>query len=1268
MEKYFILGLDLGIASIGWCLFEGDKIYTFDENGEIFADKNDEPIAIHQPKRIVDLGSFIFENLEDNKGRTENQKRGVSRRIRRQRRRKVHRLERLRDLFKDEFNIDFLNDVIQNRDKYTKKNPFEIKVFGLENKLSKEEIMIALYHYMKYRGFKSNRKSADKNNSDSKKLLGLITNTQKVLEERSLTITQYLLASQQERINNSDSNNRIHNRESNEPINNMNVNRDMYLCEINSFLDKQIEYGVITEEFKNKYLYLYNQQRTFSEGPGFESAGVLSKYHVDFSKMRGNCIFDKQPRAVKDSITAKRFVLLSSLNNFRYKFYDDVRYRSLTSEQIRIAEKEIIFKKEYKYSSLIKLLNLNEVEVKGLSISKKVYKNLYKDFIKKHNIEKLNNETRPLFDKEVEKKKLDSLFFKGSVLIDTINKSKANIFDGYRTDDKFYNDLSEILFANKDDENIKSALLDKGYSEEIADAILELNVDCKQVIDLSYDICNKVSEKLREGMTYDKALKEIGYDHRGSFEKNLSFNGIPPIDKALEIMNVKLNNPVVKNCLVNLRKVINAIIKKYGPIDECVIELNRELKKPFSERTEIRNNQLESYQDNLSEKLYLVNKYPNVFNSVVNVNKDSLIRFKLFKEQKEISPYSDEKIKESNLFTDEYEVDHIMPYSLSFDDSFNNKVLVERSNNRLKGARLPFEVGGDLFSNVKSFLNATPEYSRQKRDNLLRNDIPDEFKLRNLNDTSYLTKIARDLISRFVLQSGVCRSSNGRITDLLRKSWNLNGKTHTYAVDGNGNNVSYENNLYQARYDLDYKFEFLEIKSSKDNCELNFVFNTKKNIGVKIENVPFSVLIKTGKGKTDEDKIRNEYIHDFFESYDLMFTNHFRKGMTVGDILDEIKDVRCGDKFTTEQYKEHLDSAKNVLTSVLGQIQKDIDEKNRENDLHHALDAAVIGMTTTAIYQKTSRANKLDILDDMKFEEPYKDFRKEVLARVYERDVNKLREILKNLTPYKDRFIDFRDIHVLVPVKQPKTRIEGALSKETIYGVSKANKNLLTKKISVFKLKKEDIELIIDKESGNKAVYDAVKEQFSKEGGKITKYPVLRKKSNYVKFVKILHGNVDEKVPLSREGNRFADNDNIVRVELYKKKDSDSDILYAVPVYYYQLINRKKNLPVNYTIMWKQGSEGSKLIDSETLKEKYNLISCLPRYSLVEIEKYDGKKTLVYTGGVTHGQIEIYSLIGDFLDLAYIFNSKIENSRMRLTISTIKSIKVKNISILGKIS
>jgi hypothetical protein len=104
-----------------------------------------------------------------------------------------------------------------------------------------------------------------------------------------------------------------------------------------------------------------------------------------------------------------------------------------------------------------------------------------------------------------------------------------------------------------------------------------------------------------------------------------------------------------------------------------------------------------------------------------------------------------------------------------------------------------------------------------------------------------------------------------------------------------------------------------------------------------------------------------------------------------------------------------------------------------------------------------------------------------------------------------------------------------------------------------------------------------------------------------------------------------------------------------------------------YTMMWKRDEDGSMQISQSDLDEHYVLKACLPRYSLIELHLGE-RSCLCYTGGATTGKIEVYSVVGDNFDLqtAQIVGSAV--TRDLITVSTITSLKLRSISVLGRLS
>ena len=1238
MEKrQTTLGLDLGIASIGWCLYEDDD------------DGN--------PRKIMDIGSFVFDQIEDKQtGKTENIARREKRSMRRQRRRRVRRLEDGRALFQSALGINFTEIAARN---YEYQNPFELKVKGLKEKLSKEELCLALYHYLKYRGYKSNRKidAKDKKKEDGKMLSNIATLRDEIVSYEArgerLYVTEVLL----NRLNSKNPNERgLHNSETDYLLT---VSRDMYLDEINALLDKQISFGVVDKDFKEEFISLFQRQRDYSEGPDINSK---SKFRIDMNKIIGICSFDNKPRAPKDSISAKRFVLLSSLANLRFKTKESEDYRNLTPEEIKTIEGIVIAKNESKYSDIFTKIGVIPYRIAGLSLTKKEYVEVIKQFKEEEKIPyddySLTAEQSEKLSKKMSQKLLSKKFFKNSSFYPSLKKEISKLKEGkdYNNDD-FYDAVAEILIRNKTDSKIAEECKKKGYPDTVISCIQNCK-DCKDTINLSVELCKKLIPLLREGKNYKDAMAVLGLNHSEK-DRADSISNLPEINEALNGMGVRLTNPVVKHTLVQMRKVINTIIKEYGKPDYFSVELARELKNSFADRQTIRNNQLDNQEANIREKTEILEKFGKQFSSITSIRKDALLRYRLFKQQGGVSPYTNKSICEDYIFDDnEYQIDHILPYSRSFNDSMNNKVLVEAKSNQDKRNMTPLEwlnnseKAQPLYAYLKSHYLPTAKVR-----NLLAKEISDDFVSKDLNDTSYLSRLAKQLIEFYLLPKGkFCRTVPGQLTEKLRQFWDLSGRTHSFYA-------SHDKQLYKAKLLEDYTFDTMTI-DEKGKIDVHFKY--MKN------DFPMSFDFKKPKSEkplSREDEYYNRELATFgqnFTFYSGRFLALSSKGKNINKLYEAINFDSNNDKDS-----ERREAGLFVLGLMLNQIQKDINSKNRDNDLHHALDAAVIGLVNPTIIKKFSdfHKNKETEIDyqtgeiKISIPYPYPSFREEVLTRVYEKDEEKLLGYLNELENYKDEPATKQNVHVLWPVRLPKKDIIGAISKDTIYGVNKTDGSL-TQKISVKELNDRNIEKIVDKEKGNKAVYLACKTWYK---DKPTQYPILAKKGVPIKYVKIVVADSPKgKVDLSN--GRYAENSLVVRVDVYKK-NGDDKTFYMVPIYYYQISQSerfKSNFNIDYTIMWKQGSDGSMLIKGKELDEHYKKICSMPLRSLVEIQKGEDV-CFAYSGGATSGTIEIYSLLGDQADLISANFFGCIRTQNKITISTITNIKVHNITVLGKI-
>lgn len=276
---------------------------------------------------------------------------------------------------------------------------------------------------------------------------------------------------------------------------------------------------------------------------------------------------------------------------------------------------------------------------------------------------------------------------------------------------------------------------------------------------------------------YSEACVLAGYNHskhswtREDLDKR-------ELKKQLEVLpKNSLRNPVVEKVLNQMINLVNATISEYGKLDGVRIELARELKKSAKER--------EDMTKSINEATLLHQKYAAVLKQecgVVNPSRNDIIRYKLYMELagngfKDL--YTNTKIEKENLFTDKYDIDHIIPQSRFFDDSFSNKVLVPRQANLDKGNL----TGYDFMSNKgaereEHFLNTIKNLldkgaiSKAKYEKLKKKgtEIGDGFIERDLRDTQYIARKAKEIL--FGITNSVV-STSGSITDKLREDWDL---------------------------------------------------------------------------------------------------------------------------------------------------------------------------------------------------------------------------------------------------------------------------------------------------------------------------------------------------------------------------------------------------------------------------------------------------------------------------------------------------------------
>ncbi|WP_425059323.1 CRISPR-associated endonuclease Cas9 [Sporomusa carbonis] len=721
----YTLGIDIGIASIGWCMLDEDK------------------------RRIENLGVRTFVAAEQPKtGAPLAEPRRLARSMRRRIRRKGHRMDRLKSLLIRQglLSTDKLSGLYKEE---FLEDPYTLRSRGLDEKLETAQWARVLLHIAKRRGFKSNRKSEAKA-KESGQMLSCIKENLSIMAQKGYRTVGEMLLKDEKFV--------VHKRNKAGGYINT-ISRDMLETELHLLFAAQRMYGNIyaSEEFEQAFCQIFLSQRPFAS-------------KEDIEKMVGKCTFEPdEMRAPKHSYTAERFVLFQKLNNL--KLLSPVGKTGLTHEQCQQVESLSYTLKEVKYEQIRKALGIPEDwQFAGLSYYRKgVVVNPEKAVfismtgyhtIKKTIIEKLGSPTWEVLKGNTE-------------LLDQIAISLTL----YKTD--------EDIVAYLRDQGIVAYLRDQGICEGIVEALLEVSFDKFQ--HLSLKAMRKILPLLESGYTYGDACEQAGYCHWNPNRKTEKCKYLPKITKE------DIRNPVVLRALSQARQVINAVIRKYGSPYRIHIEVAREIAKPYSERKDIAREQ-ENYRN---MKQQLKNEFQEHFG--FEPKSQDLVKYRLYREQACRCPYTQEYFDPHRLLEDGYaEVDHIIPYSRSFDDSLANKVLVKASENRKKGNQTPYEYFGadeDRWYRFEEWVRVHIK-NNSKRNRLLRKDYSEkaenEMKSRNLNDTRYISRYLSQMLKQYLIFNNnedkePVLMINGQLTAYLRAQWGLikvreNGDLH-HALD-----------------------------------------------------------------------------------------------------------------------------------------------------------------------------------------------------------------------------------------------------------------------------------------------------------------------------------------------------------------------------------------------------------------------------------------------------------------------------------------------------
>lgn len=764
-----ILGLDLGTNSIGWALID-------DVNNN-----------------ILGMGSRIFpmgvENLGDGEGEmSKNASRTGARGIRRQFFRRRLRKKILLKALSEHNMCPMVEEDFEDWKK-TKKfpseklsqwfalNPYQLRNRALNEALTLEEIGRILYHLIQRRGFLSNSRKGG--SDDGTIFKGIpkegkigITETQERIHNK--TLGSYLFE--------------IYPKE-NEPfqaglerIRNRYTTRQMYVEEFELIWSEQEQYHPQLNESLKTKLGGRKIDGYKEDGILFFQRPLRSQKHLV-----GHCTFE--PTKTKCPISAIPF------EQFRvWQWVNTVEYngKKLSQEDKGKIVEFLYSNEKPEFKKIRKAIGKESAE----------FKFNYKDDDKiggTYTISNLSN--KKFFGKkwfEFSEKEQEDIwhvlyFFDSKSNVKEYalkhwnfteeqanNISKFNLKDGYASLSR--KAISNILPFLKMGFTYDVAVVLGGIKNVFGDTWEKLTEDKRNFFfDNVYEIVrskNKggfievIKDILRNDYgIQDRQLKKL-YHHSAAIEANQLIDKLPvgkEADKELQ----SLKNPIVVTALFELRKLVNELIDDYGAIDEIKVEMARDLKISKSQRNKIRREQKRLERENDRVKARLIEEN-------IRVTHDNLLLYKLWEECKKTCPYTGKPISLSQLFSGEVQIEHIHPWSRSLNDSFSNKTLCFADENRKKGDKTPYEFYGNdetnwsaikeralkLFSDSKEYPNAYQKFKR-----FVQIKFDDDFSSRQLNDTRYISKEAKNYLSKICQKVSV---SPGQATSNLRYKWGLN--------------------------------------------------------------------------------------------------------------------------------------------------------------------------------------------------------------------------------------------------------------------------------------------------------------------------------------------------------------------------------------------------------------------------------------------------------------------------------------------------------------
>jgi len=648
-----------------------------------------------------------------------------------------------------------------------KKENYLWRIKALSEKLGLEELAIVLQEI---------------NNEINKSsgYLGAISDRSKTLMINRLTVGEYLFSQLKKNPHNS--------------LKNQVFYRQDYLDEFNSIWEKQKEYySELTEELKKEIrdIIIFYQRKLKSQ------KGLLSfcEFESWEQKFKDEATGDIKTRTVGHKVIPKSSPLFQE-----FKIWQIINNLEITEAISGTVYKNDSIDMELK-EELFKELNINE-KLKPQEVLKLLVDEPKKYELNYQNGVEGNRTNAALYRAYQEILEMEGYGFrwKNKTADEKLNELEA-VFNDLGIDTgilRFNSDIEgnafdkqpamqlwHLLYSFEGDnsrtgiDKLIQALEKKfGFKPEQAKIIAKINFG-NDYGNLSSKAIKKILPYLEAGQKYDVACAHAGYNHSFSQTKEDIQNKTLKEKLALLPKN-SLRNPVVEKILNQMVNVVNAIFddKELGKPDEIRVELARELKKSAKEREEMTKNINKSTARHEQIREILKTEF-----GITKVTRNDIIRYKLWEELKGNgykTLYTNTYIPREKIFSKEFDIEHILPKALIFDDSFSNKTLTVRQVNIEKGNQTAYDylkerLSEEEFSQYEARIEKLLKEGHigKAKFNKLRmkaKDIPDGFIERDLRNSQYIAKKAMQMLSEVVRN---VYTTSGSITSKLRDDWQL---------------------------------------------------------------------------------------------------------------------------------------------------------------------------------------------------------------------------------------------------------------------------------------------------------------------------------------------------------------------------------------------------------------------------------------------------------------------------------------------------------------